>query len=64
MTTTVEKAARIANWVLRTFKARDTSMLILLKTIVVPILEYACIIWSPNQTELITLIEGVKEIQK
>ena len=29
-------------------------------TVVVPILEYACVIWSPNQTELITLLESVQ----
>ena len=52
ITTTVKKAARIANWVLRTLKTRDTfPMLILLKTIVVPILEYACVI---------CVIEGVQ----
>ena len=61
ITTIVKKATRVAQWVLRTFKTRETfPMLILLKTIVVPILEYACVIWSPNQTELITLLERVQ----
>ena len=61
ITTMVKKATRVANWVLRTFKTRDTfPLLILLKTVVVPILEYACVIWSPNQTELISLLESVQ----
>ena len=46
ITTIAKKAVRVANWVLRTFKTRETfPLLILLKTVVVPILEYACVIW-------------------
>ena len=51
ITTMVKKPTQVANWVLRTLKTRDTfPLLILLKTAVVPILEFACLIWSPNQT--------------
>ena len=35
-------------------------MLILLKTLIVPILEYACVVWSPNENGLISLIESVQ----
>ena len=35
-------------------------MIILLKTVVVPILEYACVVWSPNESQLISLLESVK----
>ena len=61
ITTIVKKATRVANWVLRTFTTRQTfPMLILLKTVVIPLLEYACVVWSPKEVDLIRLLERVQ----
>ena len=35
-------------------------MLLLLKTVIVPLLEYACVVWSPNDSGLISLLERVQ----
>ena len=60
--TIVQKAQRVAHWVLRTFKTRQTfPMLILLKTVIVPLLEYACVVWSPSESALISLIERIQK---
>ena len=58
----VKKALNVANWILRTFRTRETfPMLILLKTVLLPAVEYACVIWTPNESGLITLIESVQK---
>ena len=57
----VGKGKRLANWALRTFRTRKTFPLkIVLKSLIVPILEYASVVWSPNNATLIDLIESVQ----
>ena len=57
----VRKASILSGWILRTFRTRATgTMLILLKCVLRPALEYACVVWSPNQVRLISLIESVQ----
>ena len=57
----VRKGLNLSAWILRTFKTRTTfTMKILLKTLLIPILEYASIIWSPHKQHLINLIESVQ----
>ena len=47
--TIVRKAQKPSSWTLRTFRTRAFfPMLILLKTLVVPAVEYACVVWSPT----------------
>ena len=44
----VKRARRMAGWVLRTFKTRKAKpLLILFKSLVLPILEYASQLWAP-----------------
>ena len=48
ITNTAKKARSQAGWILRTFRTRDTlPMLTLYKSLVVPLLEYCCQLWSP-----------------
>ena len=57
----VKKSKMIAGWVLRTFATRETEpMLELFKTLVLPHLEYCCIIWNPFELGYIRMIEGVQ----
>ena len=45
----VKTCSRLVSWILRTFTTRDsTTMLTLFKSIVLPILEYACQLWNPK----------------
>jgi hypothetical protein len=61
ITTMVGKARRMANWALRVFNTRKTfPMKILLKTLIITILEYGSVVWSPNKSNLINLIESVQ----
>lgn len=60
ITNMVAQAQKLSAWILRTFKTRQTyPMITLLKSLLIPTLEYACIIWSPNETHHIQLIENV-----
>ena len=55
------KGKDMAGWILRTFSARDsTTMLTLFKTMVLPLVEYCCQLWSPNKQYLIKSIESVQ----
>ena len=57
----VGNARRMANWALRVFKTRKTfPMKILLKTLIVTLLEYGSVVWCPNKSTLINLIESVQ----
>ena len=57
----VAEAQRLSGYILRTFKSRDKStMTILLKSLLISKLEYACVIWSPSAKHLINLIESVQ----
>ena len=60
ITNMVAQAQKLSAWILRTFKTRQTyPMITLLKSLLIPKLEYACIGWSPNDTHHIQLIENV-----
>ena len=57
----VSKARRQMGWVLRTFATREpAAMLTLYKATILPLLEYACQLWSPNTAGLIRMLEGVQ----
>ena len=57
----VGKAITISSWILRTFRTRESyPMKILLKSLLVPILEYGSVLWSPNDQYLKNLIENVQ----
>ena len=60
--TIVRKAQKLSSWILRTFRTRAFfPMLILLKTLVVPAVEYACVVWSPTKASQIDLVESIQE---
>ena len=55
------KGKRLAGWILRTFNSRHQAiMLILLKLIIYPTLEYCCVLWSPTDSAMISLLESVQ----
>ena len=55
------KGKRLAGWILRTFNSRHQAiMLILLKLIIYPTLEYCCVLWSPTDSTMISLLESVQ----
>ena len=55
------KARGQAGWILRTFRTRETiPMLTLYKSLVVPLLEYCCQLWSPWRVGEIQLLEAVQ----
>ena len=57
----VKKARQMTGWVLRVFETRSVKpMLILFKAMIIPLLEYCCILWSPYQLGKIRDIEGVQ----
>jgi hypothetical protein len=60
--TKITKTARIiSGWILRVFSARDRiTMLTLFKSLVLPHLEYCCILWSPYKAKIIQQIEGIQ----
>ncbi|MEM6738267.1 MAG: reverse transcriptase family protein, partial [Bacteroidota bacterium] len=60
--TTIEKAKNLISWILRTFTCRSShTMLTLYKSLVIPILEYCSVLWSPGS---VGLIQRLEEIQK
>ena len=51
----------MASWILRTFKARDrTTLVTSWKSLVQPINDYCCILWSPYQAGLINQMESIQ----
>lgn len=61
ITNTVKKARGQLGWILRTFKTRDPlPMLTLYKSLVVPLLEYCCQLWSPWKPGEIQALESVQ----
>ena len=57
----VSKAYKMVGWILRTFKSRQTVvMMTLFKSLVVPLVEYCCPLWSPQDSQLISMIESVQ----
>ena len=58
----VSCAKRKTGWILRTFTSRDkVTMLTLLKSLVIPQVEYCCQLWNPNK---ISEIQSIEYIQK
>ena len=58
----VKKARDKMGWVLRVFQSRKRSlMLTLLKSLVIPILEYCCQLWNPWKAKD---IQGIEVIQR
>ena len=59
---TIEKAKNLISWILRTFTSRSKhTMITLYKSLVIPILEYCSVLWSPSA---VGLIQRLEEIQK
>ena len=59
--TTAANGHKMAHWALRVFRARSTLMMkTLLKTVVLPHVEYGCIVWSPTVQSQINLLENVQ----
>ena len=57
----VRRANKIAGWILSVFKCRSQEvMLTLYKALVRPILEYCCLVWSPNKIADIQALENVQ----
>ena len=57
----VKETQKIASWALRTFRSRDKNVMrTLLKSIVIPKIEYGAIIWSPTNLHLIVSIENIQ----
>ena len=58
---TVKKARDKMGWVLRVFQSLERSlMLTLLKSLVIPLLEYCCQIWNPRKPKDIQAIEAIQ----
>ena len=56
-----KSAATVANWILGKFKDRSPGiMLLLYKALVRPILEYCCVLWSPETKGEIAKLEQVQ----
>ena len=57
----VAKAKQIAGYIMRTFISRKPEiMLTLLKSLVLPIIDYSSIVWSPHTKQDIAHIEAVQ----
>jgi len=57
----IEKAKNISSWVLRTFKTRqEKPMLLLFKMLILPVLEYCSVLWSPQDVGSIQKLESVQ----
>ena len=49
-------------WVLRVFQSRERSlMLTLLKSLVIPLLEYCCQLWNPWKAKDTQAIEAIQQ---
>ena len=61
ISTIAAKGIRLAGWVDRSFKFRTTQLMrTLLKQLVVPQVEYGCVIWHPRTQQLTNLLESVQ----
>ena len=57
----VKATQKIASWALRTFRSRGKLLLrTLLKSVIVPKLEYGAIVWAPTNAGRINLIENIQ----
>ena len=61
ITNTTRSANLKCGWILRTFKTRDRMPLLTLwKSLIAPVLDYCCPLWSPNSPGLIQSLESVQ----
>ena len=61
ITTQSSKATKISGYIFRTFISRDKFVMIsLFKTLVLPIIEYGCILWHPHVQQEINVVEEVQ----
>ena len=61
----IEKAKNLISWILRTFYSRSLNcMITLYKSLVIPILEYCSVLWSPNAVGLIQRLEDIQKKDK
>ena len=61
ITEMTRSASNYASWLLRTFRSRNQEvMLLLLKTYIIPRLEYASAVWNPTKISEIEQIEAVQ----
>ena len=59
--TTIEKAKNMSSWILRTFRTREVKpMLLLFKMLVLPILEYCSVLWSPQDVGNIQKLDNIQ----
>ena len=57
----VKKARDKMGWVLRVFQSRERSLMLkLLKSLVIPLLEYCCQIWNPWKAKDMQAIEAIQ----
>ena len=57
------KATKISGYIFRTFISRDQTVLItLFKSLILPIIEYGCILWHPHIQNEINSVEEVQRI--
>ena len=55
------KGKRMAGWILRTFQTREAKpMMTLFKSLVLPLMEYCCILWSPGAILKVRELESVQ----
>lgn len=53
------KVRKLLGWTLRTFKTRDTKLMVQIwKTLIIPHLEYCCQLWSTNSISVIQELES------
>ena len=58
----IKKAENLTSWILRTFSSRSLNcMITLYKSLVIPILEYCSVLWSPNAVGLIQRLEDIQK---
>ena len=58
----VNKARDKMGWVLRVFQSRKRSLVLtLLKSIIIPLLEYCCQLWTPWKSKYIQAIEAIQQ---
>ena len=57
----VLKCKRLTGWILRTFISREAEhMVTLFKSLVLPIIEYGCVVWSPSLLFEIRRLEAIQ----
>ena len=61
ITTLITKGKKLSGWILRTFSCREkTPMVTLLKSLLIPSIEYCCPLWAPTDQANIIRLEKVQ----